>query len=108
MSIDEKAFHAAWEIVGWDTQNPHAEDGQRKFIRAYEAIKVDERSVDMPDNYELAKIAADAVLRYENARGCAVKSSTLEVCKLAIQALRPYLRTTKPVTTQIEGRQSNE
>lgn len=40
--VDEKAFHAAWETVGWDTQNPHAESGQRRFIAAYEAAKAAE------------------------------------------------------------------
>lgn len=43
--VDEEAFHTAWESVGWDTQNPHAEDGQRKFIRAYEAAKSKEQPV---------------------------------------------------------------
>lgn len=47
MSIDEKAFHAAWEAVGWDTQNPHAETGQRRFIAAYEASRSEREIVDV-------------------------------------------------------------
>lgn len=52
---------------------------------------------EIPDSHTLAKIAADSVLSYENAQGCAGKSSTLTVCKLAIEALCPYIATSKPI-----------
>lgn len=60
-----------------------------------QSVKNDYRS-EIADSYTLAKIAADAVFRFENAQGCAGKSSAIDVCKLAVESLRPYLRTTAP------------
>jgi hypothetical protein len=66
--IDEKAFHAAWEAVGWDTQNPHAELGQRRFIAAYEANR-SARTITPEDFGGLVAVATDASYWHDNPHG---------------------------------------
>ena len=39
MQINQNAFDAAWEAMGWDNQNPQATDAQERFVAAYDAAK---------------------------------------------------------------------
>ena len=32
MQINQNAFDAAWEAMGWDNQNPQATDDQERFL----------------------------------------------------------------------------
>lgn len=34
-TIGEESFEYAWRTIGWDNQNPHAYDAQRRFIHIF-------------------------------------------------------------------------
>lgn len=56
--IDRRAFDAAWMAVGWDNQNPHATEGQERFIAAYEAAKLANLPNDRVERVARAMAAA--------------------------------------------------